>query len=93
MPKFIPYDHNQNAIVVINFQDQIQSGTFEYALHYLVEEKLDLSVFDPEYRNGVLGFFPPKTTLIAVGPASRAFPEGITLPHGLISLNMAHHLL
>ena len=26
MPKFIPYNHNQNTMVVINFQDQIQSG-------------------------------------------------------------------
>lgn len=51
MAKFIPYDYNQNAMVVVNFQDQIQPGTFEYALHYLIEEKLDLSVFDPEYRN------------------------------------------
>ena len=51
MPKFIPYDHNQSAMVVINFEDQIQPGTFEYALHYLIEEKLDLSVFDPEYLN------------------------------------------
>ena len=51
MPKFIPYDYRQNAMVVVNFQDQIQSGTFEYALHFLIEEKLDLSVFDPEYHN------------------------------------------
>lgn len=28
--------------------------------------------------DGVLGIFRPKTTLIAVGPASRGFPEGIT---------------
>lgn len=51
MARFIPYDYNQNAMVVVNFQDQIQPGTFEHALHYLIEHKLDLSVFDPEYRN------------------------------------------
>src|SRR5690606_13674987 len=51
MPKFIPYDHNQNTMVVINFQDQMQPGTFEHALHYLVEHKLDLSVFHPDYHN------------------------------------------
>ncbi|MFK7977882.1 MAG: transposase [Halioglobus sp.] len=44
-------------------------------------------------QNGVLGIFRPKTTLIAAGPASRGFPEGITLPHRLISVDMAHHLL
>lgn len=51
MARFIPYDYNQNAMVVVNFQDQIQPGTFEYALHFLIEQKLDLSVFDPEYHN------------------------------------------
>ena len=39
MPKFIPYDHNQNTMVVINFQDQLQPGTFEQAVHYLVQHK------------------------------------------------------
>lgn len=38
-------------MVVVNFKDQIQPGTFEHALHYLIEQKLDLSIFDVEYRN------------------------------------------
>jgi len=48
MPNFITYDYNQNTMVVINFQDQLQSGTFEHALHYLIETKLDLTVFHPD---------------------------------------------
>ncbi|SMN02413.1 Mobile element protein [uncultured Candidatus Thioglobus sp.] len=32
-------------MVVINFQEQIQPGTFEYAVHYLLDNKLDLSLF------------------------------------------------
>ena len=55
MAKYIPYDYNQHAMVVINFTDQIQPGTFEYALHYLVENKLDLSCFDKFYKNDVSG--------------------------------------
>jgi len=51
MPKFIPYDYNQAAMVVINFQDQLQPGTFEHAIHFQVENKLDLSVFYPSYSN------------------------------------------
>lgn len=51
MPKFIPYNYNQDAMIVINFQDQLQPGSFEHALHYLVESKLDLSVFYPEFNN------------------------------------------
>ena len=45
MPRFKPYNHDQNAMVVINYQDQLHPGTFEHAVHYLIEHKLDLSVF------------------------------------------------
>jgi len=50
MPNFLTYNYNQNTMVVINFQDQLQSGTFEHALHYLIENKLDLTVFYPDYK-------------------------------------------
>ena len=43
-------------MVVINYQDQLQSGTFEYAIHYLIEHKLDLPVFYPKYRNEDTGW-------------------------------------
>jgi len=48
MPNFKPYNHDQTAMIVVNFKDQLQPGTFEYAIHYLIETKLDLSVFLPE---------------------------------------------
>lgn len=51
MPKFIPFDYNQTSMVVINYQDQLQPGTFEHAIHYLIEQRLDLSVFYPNYNN------------------------------------------
>jgi transposase len=55
MPKFIPYDYHQNTMVVINFDDQLQSGTFEHAIHYLIHHKLDLSIFNFAYKNEVTG--------------------------------------
>jgi len=55
MAKYIPYDYNQNLMVVINFQDQLQAGTFEHALHYLVTKKLDLSIFDEAFKNDIEG--------------------------------------
>jgi len=55
MPNFIPYNHKQDAMVVINFEDQIQPGTFEHALHFLIEQKLDLFIFHPKYKNDVTG--------------------------------------
>lgn len=51
MPKFLPYDYSQSSMVVINFQDQLQPGTFEHAVHYLIDNKLDLSVFYPRFQN------------------------------------------
>jgi transposase len=51
MPKFIPYDYNQSAMVVINYLDQLQPGTFEHAIHYLIDNKLDLSIFHNKYQN------------------------------------------
>jgi len=51
MAKYIPYDYNQSSMVVINFNDQIQPGTFEHAVHHLVDGKLDLSLFEQVYKN------------------------------------------
>ena len=51
MPRFRYYNYDQDAMVVINYQEQLQPGTFEHAVHYLIEHKLDLSLFHPKYRN------------------------------------------
>ena len=42
-------------MVVINFNDQIQTGTFEHAVHHLVDNKLDLSLFEQVYKNDEFG--------------------------------------
>jgi len=51
MPKFKPYDYSQSTMVVINFADQLQPGTFEHTIHTLIDTKLDLSIFHPNYQN------------------------------------------
>ncbi|MBL4781845.1 MAG: IS1182 family transposase [Porticoccaceae bacterium] len=51
MAKFIPYNHDQTSMVIINYRDQLQPGTFEHAIHFLIHSKLDLSVFNPNYCN------------------------------------------
>ena len=48
MPRFIKYDYKQDTMLVINFEEQLQAGTFEYAIHYLINNKLDLSIFYPK---------------------------------------------
>ena len=47
MPKFKSYNYNQSAMVVINYRDQLQPGTFEYAIHHLIDKKLNLAIFSP----------------------------------------------
>ena len=51
MPRFIPYDPKQRKLVAINYADQLQPGTFEFAINHLIDHKLDLSIFEARYVN------------------------------------------
>jgi len=77
MPKFIPYDHNQNSMVVINYQDQLHPGTFEHAIHYLIQHKLDLSIFYPRIKNDKTGR-PAYDPAILLSIILFAYSKGIT---------------
>ena len=55
MPRYIPFDYDQSRLVAIHYRDQLQPGTFEFAIHYLIEEVLDLSIFDDCYQNDEAG--------------------------------------
>lgn len=55
MPRFKDYNYKQNKMLVLNFEDQLQSGTFEHAIHYLIDHKLDLSIFHHHYKNNSTG--------------------------------------
>lgn len=77
MPKFIPYDHNQTSMVVINYQDQLQAGTFEHAIHHLITNKLDLSVFYPNYQNDK-GGRPAYDPAVLLSIILLAYSKGIT---------------
>ncbi len=51
MPNFKKYDYNQTAMVVVNFEEQIQPNTFEFTLHHLIDNYIDLSAFHNKYKN------------------------------------------
>lgn len=55
MAKYKAYDYNQLVMVPINLADQLSPGTLEHTIHYVVEERLDLSCFDEQYRNDETG--------------------------------------
>ncbi len=77
MPKFIPYDYNQNTMVVINYADQLQRGTFEFALHHLITHRLDLSAFLPKIKNDGTGR-PAYDPAISLKIILFAYSKGIT---------------
>nr|WP_255876039.1 transposase [Microbulbifer elongatus] len=51
MPNFKPYNYSQDTMVVINFEDQLQPNTFEYTLHHLIDNRINLSAFYDKYKN------------------------------------------
>lgn len=65
MPRYKPVNLQQDAFVPIRFDKQILPGTFEYALHHLLEHTVDLSAFDAHYANDALGAraYDPKVLL------------------------------
>ncbi|WP_020677495.1 hypothetical protein [Geopsychrobacter electrodiphilus] len=45
MPRFTEHNQGQGAFVTVHFDRQLVPGTFEHTLNYLVDQKLDLSIF------------------------------------------------
>ena len=79
MPRYKQYDYNQDSMIVINFEEQIQPGTFEYALHYLISDRLDLTPFDELYSNdGKTGGRPAYDPVILLKIILFAYSKGIT---------------
>jgi transposase len=60
-----PYNLQQDKMIPLSYADQIVPGSFEYALNEIVEEHLDLKVFEHRYRNDETGrlAYDPKVLL------------------------------
>jgi len=54
MPRYKPVDRSPLLLPVV-LSEQIQPGTFEFALDHLVDEELDLSPLDARFRNDQTG--------------------------------------
>jgi hypothetical protein len=53
--KYKPYSYAQGQFIPVFFNKQIQKGTFEYSLSYLIDNELDLSIFDGRFCNDETG--------------------------------------
>jgi len=77
MARYKDYDYSQGKFIPIHFDKQKIPGTFEHTLHYLINNEIDLSVFDLRYRNdetGALAYDPAILLKIIL----YAYSRGIT---------------
>ncbi len=77
MARYKDYDYTQGKFIPIHFDKQILPGTFEYTLHYLINNAIDLSVFDLRYRNDETGA-PAYDPAILLKIILYAYSKGIT---------------
>ncbi|MFC1579879.1 IS1182 family transposase [Thermodesulfobacteriota bacterium] len=55
MAKYKRYDYSQQVLIPVSLQDQLIPGTLEFAIHTLVESRVDTSIFDDRYQNDETG--------------------------------------
>jgi len=55
MAKYKRYDYKQSLMIPVSLEQQLIPGTLEFAIHTLVERRMDLSVFDDNFQNDDTG--------------------------------------
>ncbi len=55
MARYKPYNYSQGKFLSVFFDKQILPGTFEFTLNYLIDEGIDLSIFEGRYNNDETG--------------------------------------
>jgi transposase len=68
MAKYKRYDYKQSLMIPVSLEEQLVPGTLEFAIHTLVERRMDMSVFDGNYQNDDTGrsAYDPKILLKVV---------------------------
>ena len=77
MARYKEYDYTQGKFIPIHFDKQILPGTFEHTLHYLIDNELNLSIFDLRYQNDETGA-PAYDPAILLKIILYAYSKGIT---------------
>lgn len=77
MARYKTYDYSQRVLIPVSLEDQLMPGTLEFAIHTLVETRIDMSVFDCRYNNDETGrwAYDPKILLKVV---LLAYSRGLT---------------
>jgi len=77
MARFKHYDYGQAKMLPVRFAEQILPGTFEYTLNRLIDERIDLSIFEARYRNEETGA-PAYDPAILLKVILYAYARGVT---------------
>jgi transposase len=77
VPRYKHYDYGQKKLLAVSFEQQILPGTFEYTVHQMIEEHIDLSVFEAQYRNDETGA-PACDPAILLKIVLYAYSKGVT---------------
>jgi transposase len=89
MARFKHYDYGQTKLLPINYERQILPGTFEHTLSYLIDNKIDLSVFEDRYQNDATGA-PAYDPALLLKIVLFAYSKGITSSRVIASLCREH---
>jgi transposase len=77
MARYKHYDYRQTKMLPVSFDRQILPGTFEHTLNELIDEQVDLTVFEERYRNDDTGA-PAYDPAILLKVILFAYSKGIT---------------
>jgi transposase len=68
MAKFKRYDYSQKVLIPVCLEEQLVPGSLEFAIHMLIETRMDMSVFEGKYKNDATGrsAYDPKILLKVV---------------------------
>jgi transposase len=68
MAKYKRYDYSQRVLIPVSLEEQLIPGTLEFAIHSLIENRMDMSVFEDRYNNDETGrsAYDPKILLKVV---------------------------
>ena len=90
MARYKPVDRNPRFLPVV-LSEQIQPGTFEFALDHLVDHELDLSALDARFNNDEVGAsaYDPRVMLkIVLLAYSRGLISSRVIEHPLVENNL-----
>src|SRR5919109_5359331 len=77
MARYKHYEYGQMKLLPVSFEQQILPGTFEYTLNELIDNEVDLTVFEQRYRNEETGA-PAYDPAILLKIILYAYSRGIT---------------